>query len=188
MTIFRNIVLLGVLLTTTINADEVNMGKFKLYSPIIEDGATLENAQVANVFGCSGDNLSPELRWENAPEGTKSFALTVYDPDAPTGSGFWHWMVINIPVSESGLAPDAGNISVNKLPAGARQLRSDYGFYGFGGACPPEGDKPHRYQFTVFALNTDKLDLPEDVTTAVGGFMINAHTIEKAEFTAYFGR
>lgn len=186
--IFRTILTVGVLLTATVNAQEDKMKRFKLYSPDIEAESTLQSAQVANVFGCEGDNLSPELRWENAPEGTKSFALTVYDPDAPTGSGFWHWMVINIPASENGLSTDAGNISENKLPAGARNLRSDYGFYGFGGACPPEGDKPHRYQFTVFALNTDKLDLPEEVTTAVGGFMINAHTIEKAQFTAYFGR
>lgn len=188
MIVIRNIVLLGVLLINIVNAQEINMKKFKLYSPTIEAGATLGKAQVANVFGCSGDNISPELRWENVPEGTKSFALTVYDPDAPTGSGFWHWMVINILATETGLVADAGNINEDKLPKGARNLRSDYGFYGFGGACPPEGDKPHRYEFTLFALNTDKLDLPEDVTTAVGGFMINAHTIEKTSFTAYFGR
>lgn len=162
--------------------------KFSLTSPQFNAGDTLTKAQVANTFGCSGDNISPELRWQNAPAGTKSFAVTCYDPDAPTGSGFWHWMVINIPASENSLAADAGNINVNKLPNGARQLRSDYGFYGFGGACPPPGDKPHRYIFTVFALNTDKLELADDVTTAVGGFNINAHALAKAELITYFGR
>jgi Raf kinase inhibitor-like YbhB/YbcL family protein len=112
----------------------------------------------------------------------------VYDPDAPTGSGFWHWFVYNIPANVNELKADAGNQSGSNLPPGAKQNRIDYGFAAWGGPCPPEGDKPHRYVFTVYALKTDKLDLPADATAAVAGFMTNANAIGKASFTAKYGR
>ena len=160
---------------------------FTLSSPTIKPGSTLTKAQVFNGFGCSGDNISPELKWSGAPAGTKSFAVTVYDPDAPTGSGWWHWVVINIPGDATGLVEGAGS-AVGKLPAGSVQARTDFGSAGFGGACPPQGDKPHRYIFTVYALKTDKLDVPADATAALVGFMIHANKLGSATFTAKYGR
>lgn len=176
------------LITTAAMSFIAQAQTFTLASNDIASGETLKNAQVANIFGCTGDNQSPELHWENAPKNTKSFAITAYDPDAPTGSGFWHWMVINLPANTYSLPSGAGDVDKPILPTEAKQMRSDYGFHGFGGACPPKGAKPHRYEFTVYALSTDHIDLPKDATTAVAGFMIHANTIKKAQFTAYFGR
>jgi len=161
---------------------------FTLTSPDIKANATIDKKFEFNGFGCSGENKSPALKWSGAPKDTKSFAVTVYDPDAPTGSGWWHWSVINIPANVTELKPDAGNVSGANLPQGARQVRIDYGVAGWGGVCPPEGDKPHRYIFTVHALKTDKLDIPADATAALAGFMINANSIGKATFTAKYGR
>src|SRR5262249_32013324 len=138
-----------------------------LESPSIKPGATLNEAQVFNSFGCSGKNLSPALQWSGAPAGTKSFAVTLYDPDAPTGSGWWHWVVFNIPASTTSLPEGAGSTDGAHLPAGAAQGKTDFGAPGFGGACPPPGDKPHRYIFTVYALKTDKLDASADASPAM---------------------
>lgn len=161
---------------------------FKLESSDIKANSTMNKKFEANVFGCGGENKSPALKWSGAPKDAKSFAVTVYDPDAPTGSGWWHWSVINIPATVTELKPDAGNASNANLPQGARQVRIDYGTAAWGGACPPQGDKPHRYVFTVHALKTDKLDIPADATAALAGFMINANAIGKATFTAKYGR
>lgn len=161
---------------------------FKLESPDIKANGTIPKKFEANVFGCGGENKSPALKWSGAPKGTQSYAVTVYDPDAPTGSGWWHWSVINIPANVTELKPDAGNASNANLPQGARQVRIDYGVAAWGGTCPPQGDKPHRYVFTVHALKTDKLDIPPDATAALAGFMINANSIGKASFTAKYGR
>lgn len=139
-------------------------------------------------FGCSGKNQSPQLSWSGAPREAKSFAVTVYDPDAPTGSGWWHWLVLNIPASTSSLPPDAGAQGNLKLPAGAVQVRNDYGVPAWGGICPPPGARPHRYVFTVHALKTPAIELPDGATAALAGFMINANTIAKAAFTATNGR
>jgi Raf kinase inhibitor-like YbhB/YbcL family protein len=159
-----------------------------LTSPTIKPGSTLTEAQVYQGFGCTGKNLSPALKWSGAPAGTKSFAVTVYDPDAPTGSGWWHWVVYNIPATTTELPEGAGAADGKALPAGAVQGRTDFGAPGFGGACPPGGDRPHRYIFTVYALKTDKLDVPADATAALVGFMINANLLGKASFTAKYGR
>ncbi|MFM2112871.1 MAG: hypothetical protein RLZZ271_1531 [Pseudomonadota bacterium] len=161
---------------------------FSLSSPSIVPGSTLGNQHVFKGFGCTGDNVSPALNWVNAPAGTKSFAVTVYDPDAPTGSGWWHWVIYNIPASANGIAVGAGNAEGKGLPAGSVQGRTDFGTYGFGGACPPVGDKPHRYIFTVHALKTDKLELPKDTTAALVGYMLNANLIAKTSFEAKYGR
>jgi Raf kinase inhibitor-like YbhB/YbcL family protein len=161
---------------------------FKLESPDLKPNAMMDKKFESNVFGCSGENKSPALKWSGAPKDTKSFAVTVYDPDAPTGSGWWHWSVVNIPADVTELKPDAGNASGANLPAGARQVRIDYGVAAWGGACPPPGDKPHRYIFTVYALKTDKLEIPADATAALAGFMINANSLGKASFTAKYGR
>jgi len=181
---------LGVLVSAFVllNAVLSSAQGLQLTSPTIEPGATLSLDQVYNGFGCTGKNVSPALEWTKGPEGTQSYALTVYDPDAPTGSGWWHWVVYNIPADVTSLPSGAGDVSGATLPAGAVQGRTDYGVNGFGGACPPEGDQPHRYVFTIHALKTDKFDLPKDATAALIGFMINANTLEKASFTAKYGR
>lgn len=141
-----------------------------------------------NGFGCSGENSSPKLTWSGAPDGTKSFAVTVYDPDAPTGSGWWHWMVINIPAGVTELAAGAGALNSTTLPEGAAQNRIDYGVAAWGGTCPPKGDKPHRYIFSVYALKTAKLDVPADATAALTGYMIHGNALGVASFTAKYGR
>jgi Raf kinase inhibitor-like YbhB/YbcL family protein len=161
---------------------------FTLTSPDIKPNATMDKKFEANVFGCSGENKSPALKWSGAPKDTRSFAVTMYDPDAPTGSGWWHWVVVNIPAGTSELPADAGATGGANLPKGATQVKTDFGSPGWGGACPPPGDKPHRYVFTVYALKTDKLDLPPDGTAALAGFMINANQLAKASFTAKYGR
>jgi hypothetical protein len=158
----------------------------ELRSPDVAEGSTLSAAQVFSGFGCSGQNLSPALTWSGAPAGTQSFALTVYDPDAPTGSGWWHWLVIDIPATAKGLEKGIGKGAA--LPAGARQGRNDFGTGDFGGACPPAGDKPHRYYFTLYALKVPKLDVPADATAAYIGFMIHANKLDSATIRAHYGR
>jgi len=160
----------------------------RLHSPSVQAGGQLSEKHVFNGFGCNGKNISPELVWEGAPKQTRSFAVTVYDPDAPTGSGWWHWVVLNIPASVTRLAEGAGTADGAAMPPGSVQVRTDYGVPGFGGACPPVGAKPHRYIFTVYALKTEKIDLPENATAALAGFMIHSNVIEKASFTALYGR
>ncbi len=159
---------------------------FSLSSPTFVEGKTLPPDHVFNSFGCSGGNHSPAIAWRDPPAGTKSFAVTLYDPDAPTGSGWWHWLVVNIPASANGLAADIGG--AGSLPAGALQTRTDYGKPGFGGACPPAGNKPHHYILTVQALDVDKLPLEADASGALAGFYINAHSLGKASITATYGR
>ena len=166
----------------------VQAAGFALSSPTIKPGSMLTEAQVFKGFGCEGKNVSPALKWSGAPSGTKSYAVTVYDPDAPTGSGWWHWVVYNIPASATELPEGAGGADGKGLPAGTAQGRTDFGAPGFGGACPPPGDKPHRYIFTVYALKTDKIDVPADATAALVGFMINANKLGKASFEAKYGR
>ena len=161
---------------------------FTLTSPDIKPNAMIDKKFEANVFGCSGENKSPALKWSGAPKDTKSFAVTVYDPDAPTGSGFWHWFVINIPANVTELAANAGAVGGANLPKGATNVRIDYGFAGWGGPCPPEGDKPHRYIFTVYALKTDKIEIPADATAAMAGFNISGNKLGAASFTAKYGR
>lgn len=161
---------------------------FALGSPDIKPNGTIAKKFEFNGFGCSGENKSPALKWSGAPKDTKSFAVTVYDPDAPSGSGWWHWSVINIPANVSELPADAGAAGGANLPKGATPVRIDFGVAAWGGVCPPQGDKPHRYVFTVYALKTDKLDIPADATAALAGYMINGNSIAKASFTAKYGR
>ncbi len=161
---------------------------FELSSPEIKAGSTIPKSFEFNGFGCSGDNKSPALKWSGAPKDTRSFAVTVYDPDAPTGSGWWHWVVFNIPADVTELAANAGALNSTTLPKGAIQGHSDYGSAAWGGTCPPQGDKPHRYIFTVYALKTDKIDVSADATAALTGYMIHANMLGKASFTATYGR
>ena len=148
----------------------------QLYSP----SKTLNIQHVANAFGCEGHNTSPELSWKNVPKEAKSLVVTMYDPDAPTGSGFWHWNVYNID-------PTVTHIQSNTVPHNAQQLKNDAGTQGYFGACPPVGDQPHRYIFTLYALNTT-LDVPNTVTPAVLGFSLNGKVIAKSQFIGYYGR
>jgi len=131
---------------------------------------------------------SPHLAWSEAPAGTKSFAVTCYDPDAPTGSGFWHWLVVNIPANVSEMPLDARNPSSPKLPQGALQTRTDFGTPGYGGPCPPQGDHPHRYLFTVFAVGVDSLPVNADTSAAVIGFQLNFNTLAKAAIMGLYKR
>lgn len=156
---------------------------FTVSSPDVQ--GQIAEAQVFNSFGCSGKNISPQLSWKNAPAGTKSFAITAYDPDAPTGSGWWHWMAFNIPPSADGVKAGASN---KAMPAGSIESISSYGSKGFGGACPPKGDKPHRYVFTVYALDTEKIEQSSDARPELVGFFLNSHAIAKASIMAYYGR
>lgn len=151
-------------------------------------GGQATKKQEFNGFGCSGDNVSPQLSWKNVPAGTKSFAVTMYDPDAPTGSGFWHWTVFDIPANITELVAGAGNPSLNLLPKGATQGRTDYGVPGFGGPCPPQGHGQHQYIITVHALKTDKLGVDANTSPAVVGFNLWANTIEKASIVMYYSR
>jgi Raf kinase inhibitor-like YbhB/YbcL family protein len=165
------------------------LAEFRLESPDIAPGGTIANEQVFDSFGCSGRNVSPALRWSGAPRDARSFALLVHDPDAPTGgAGFWHWLVFNIPATASGLPKGAGKSDGSALPAGAGSVANDYGMTGYGGPCPPAGDKPHRYNFTLYALKVERLDIPKGASASVTGFMINANAIGKATLTGKFGR
>lgn len=141
-----------------------------------------------NGFGCTGENRSPQLSWANAPEGTKSFAVTMYDPDAPTGSGWWHWVVFDIPANMDELVPGAGNTERNLLPEGVIQSITDYGATGYGGPCPPEGHGLHQYILTVHALKTDKLGLDESTNPAVVGYYLWNNTLAKASIVTYYQR
>jgi len=169
-------------------ATVASAGGFTLTSPTIESGGVLSTDQVFSGFGCTGKNRSPALNWTAGPAGTKSYAVTVYDPDAPTGSGWWHWVLYNIPANVTELTVDAGDVSGKLLPAGGVQGRTDYGTHAFGGACPPKGDRPHHYVFTVYALKTAKIDAPPDASAALIGFMLHANALGKASFTATYGR
>ncbi|MEO8443479.1 MAG: YbhB/YbcL family Raf kinase inhibitor-like protein, partial [Gammaproteobacteria bacterium] len=135
-----------------------------------------------------GGNLSPALSWSNPPAGTKSYALMVYDPDAPTGSGWWHWVVWNIPANAQALPARAGDPAARLMPAGVMQGNTDFGTAGYGGPCPPPGDKPHRYYFRLHALKVDKLELPPNATAALVGYNVRANSLGVAELMATYGR
>ncbi len=160
---------------------------FTLTSPDIANGKKIAEAQVFNSFGCTGHNVSPALSWSNVPAGTKSFALLVYDPDAPTGSGWWHWLAYNIPADATSLPGDAGDPKKNLMPAGTVQGRTDFGSPGYGGPCPPPG-KPHHYYFRLYALKVPKLDVPADATAALIGYNVNANSLGKAQILGLYGR
>ena len=162
---------------------------FSVTSTSFKDGDYLGKDFILSAdygFGCAGGNKSPHIAWSGAPAGTKSFAVHCHDPDAPTGSGFWHWVVVNIPANVSELPAGAGNPG-GKLPAGALQTRTDFGVPGYGGPCPPEGDHPHRYLFTVFAVS-DMLDVKADTSAAVIGFQLHFKALARASLMGLFKR
>lgn len=151
-------------------------------------GGSATKTEEFNGFGCTGDNQSPPLSWENAPEGTKSFAITMYDPDAPTGSGWWHWVVFDIPADVTKLVANAGNPAAGLAPKGAIQSLTNYGVAGYGGPCPPEGHGIHQYVITVYALKVDKLGLEASTNPAIVGYYLWNNTLAKASIVAYYER
>ena len=160
---------------------------FEVTSDDIAEGATLANAQVANFMGYSGENHSPQLSWRGFPAETKSFAITVHDPDAPTGSGFWHWVALNIPANVTDLAAGAGSEGSDDLPDGVVQLRNDAGTVGYAGAAPPAGDLAHRYVHTIHAVDVERLDVGADAAPAIAGFNLRFHAIARAQIVPEFG-
>lgn len=158
--------------------------EFSVASADFFDGDVLPLAHVFDAAG--GQNRSPQLSWWGFPENTRGFAITCFDPDAPSLSGWWHWLVTDLPADCTALDNGAGDSSGADLPVGARQFRNDYGTRDFGGAAPPTGDHHHRYLFTVYALDTDDLGLPDDPSAAVVSFTINAHTLARATISATF--
>lgn len=160
---------------------------FAVSSPDVAQGKPMKPAQVFNEFGCTGQNISPALTWRNAPAGTKGFAIMVHDPDAPTGSGWWHWIVYNLPGDVSSLPADAGDPRKNLLPKAAVHGRNDYGVHAYGGPCPPPGPA-HRYFFRVHALKVAKLDIPAEASAALVGFNVNANTLAVAELMGTYAR
>jgi hypothetical protein len=161
---------------------------FTVTSTDITDGGRLPDTHASGVFGVpGGEDVSPRLRWSGAPEGTKSYAVTCYDPDAPTGSGFWHWAVANIPAEVTELPTGAGAPGA-ELPAGALALANDAGTKGYVGAGPPPGHGEHRYYFTVHAVDVDRLELPDGATPAFLGFNLFSHTLGRATLVGVYER
>ena len=184
----RTLLRLTCLTLLVLAAARAGAAGFALRSPDVSAGASIGDRFVFDGFGCTGQNVSPALEWRAAPAGTQSFAVTVYDPDAPTGSGWWHWVVYDIPPAVTSLPAGAGDANGEGLPAGAVEGRTDFGSQSYGGPCPPKGDKPHRYVFTVYALKTAKLGVPADATAAMIGFTIHGNELAHASFTATYGR
>jgi len=184
----KSALLVGTLGLSLLGASTAMAEDLTLTSPDIKEGATIANEQVFKGFGCTGDSVSPALSWSGAPAATKSFAVSIYDPDAPTGSGFWHWVIFNIPANVTSLPKGAGDPKKKLTPKGAIQSRTDFGTDGYGGPCPPEGDKPHRYIFTIYAVKVDKLDADADASAALIGFMLHFNTLASATLTATYGR
>ena len=176
------ILILLIAISTTANGQKT----FTLSSKDLGGQATV--IEEFDGFGCTGKNQSPQLSWKNAPEATTSFAVTMHDQDAPTGSGWWHWLVFDIPANVNELASNAGNTKLNLTPQGVIQSITDYGTNGYGGPCPPEGHGLHQYTITVYALKTGKLGLSESTNPAVVGYYLWNNTLAKASIVTYYQR
>jgi Raf kinase inhibitor-like YbhB/YbcL family protein len=157
------------------------VGAFTVTSSDIRDGAPM-----AATYALKGENRSPQLSWSGAPAGTRSYTVTCFDPDAPTPSGFWHWVAVNIPADVTSLAAGAGKEDGSGLPPGAFQCRNDYGTMGYGGAAPPKGDRPHRYYFVVHAVDVEKLGVDRNTSPAAVSFHLVGHTLARAILTPTF--
>ncbi len=176
-------------LATVMLASAASAFGFELSSPDLPAGQPMPETFVYNGFSCTGGNQSPALTWTDPPEGTKSFAIMVHDPDAPTGgAGIWHWVAFDIPSATRSLPRGAGTPDGSKLPAGTRQVITDYDVPGWSGPCPPKGSEGHSYNFTLYALRTETLPVPASATASHAGFIINLNAIAKATLTARYGR
>lgn len=167
-------------------ADLPQVAEFMLTSESMTHNEALGTAQVSGIMGPGGGDESPQLTWDGFPEGTKSFAVTVYDPDAPTASGFWHWAVFNLPVTTTSLPAGAGTEGSGLLPEGAVTLKNDGGFPGFVGAAPPPGHGPHHYHVVVHAVDVETLDIPAEGSPAYLGFNLFSHSIGRARIIGTF--
>lgn len=184
---FKSLFLIVFFVSCSVN-QAYSRSSFALSSNDISSGSKILKKHVFNGFGCDGENVSPQISWRNAPVETKSFAVTVYDPDAPTGSGWWHWLVVNIPTKYKELPSNFGADNKFMIQDGILQIRNDFGIYNFGGPCPPKNTKAHNYVFTVYALKAEKLELSEASTAALAGFIINQNSLGKISFVAKYGR
>lgn len=184
---FLNRLNVGLATLLAISSSAVASGTFTLTSTDITAGAQMPKTQEFQGFGCDGGNQSPQLSWSGAPEETQAFALLVHDPDAPTGSGWWHWQVVNIPADVTSLKAGAGDPAGQLMPNGSMQIGNDYGVKGFGGACPPVGNGDHRYQFTLHALS-QTLELPDNASGALTGYMVNAYSLGSVTLEALYRR
>ena len=179
----------GGLLAASAHTKSEAAGAFTITSSAFKNGAAIPEKYSFNAMGCTGQNVSPPLEWKNPPAGTKSFALMVHDPDAPTGSGWWHWVVYNIPADATSLPEGAGDAAGAALPKGAVQGNTDFGKPGWGGPCPPPGSGKHHYNFTLYPLKVDKIDAPPGASAAMIGFNASANVIGKpAKLTGLFSR
>ena len=168
--------------------DLPNVPSFEVTSTDVTDGSPLANAQVSGVMGAGGEDVSPQLSWTGAPDGTQSYAVTIYDPDAPTASGFWHWAVADIPAEVTDLVAGAGDPDGSRLPQGALALAGDAGIHQYLGAAPPEGHGVHHYYFVVHAVDVPTLGIPRSATPAFLGFNLFSHTLARATITPIFER
>jgi Raf kinase inhibitor-like YbhB/YbcL family protein len=179
----KKIVLIGLLLCA---ASHISAQNFTLKSEDL--GGQFTSEFIADNFGCKGANRSPDLSWINAPDGTRSFAVTMFDMDAPTGSGFWHWVMIDIPSGVSRLKRGAGNTESKLAPPGSLQRINDTGQLGYLGPCPGEGEPAHRYLITVYALSSEKTAAPTGAPAALTGFLLNKAALAKASLIVYCKR
>lgn len=182
---FKQVICALALVSTLASPVYAQTSDFNVSSTDVAEGMQLSTDHVFNGFGCDGGNISPQLSWSDAPEGTKSFVVTAYDPDAPTGSGWWHWVAFNIPADTNSLPTNAS--ADGAMPDGTVQSRTDFGADQFGGACPPPGEV-HRYVFTVTALDVESLDLDANASPALVGFMTNSHALASDKLTAVYTR
>jgi len=163
-------------------------GGFTLTTPAFRPGGTIPTTEVLNGLGCTGGNRSPALSWSGAPVGTESYAVTIYDSDAPGGRGWWHWTVFNIPANVRGLVAGAGTANSRTLPPGAGEGRTDFGFSHYGGPCPPAADRPHRYMITVYALKTPHLPLDARSSPAQVSVQLRGNVLAAAQIIGNYGR
>lgn len=159
---------------------------FDVTSSDVADGQMLPMPQVSGIFGAGGEDISPQLSWSGFPADTKSFVVTCFDPDAPTGSGFWHWNVVDIPASVTELATNAGNQDGSGLPSGAFTINNDAGLPGYLGSAPPAGHGPHRYVFAVHAMDCESLGIDNSVSNAIAGFNMLGKVLARATITPVY--